>query len=178
MCYAALCFFFCQVLVWLRNVKQRKHTHIHCVYCTVCSADANLQCLPILYLLMCVPLFYFLCALLFAFWTSTYQVRSNTQRGRKGARADGCSSTWPFWTPTHIMTLQRHFHSAIYKPLCLFRNSVGLLCISDSLSGRRREGRREGGRRKGWRRQKAQMDSSVKQLTEQSMTFAFAHQTT
>lgn len=82
---------------------------------------------------------------MFAFRPTSYQARSNydTERGREGASADGCSSTWPFWTPTHIMTLRRHFHSAIYKPLCLFRNSVGLLCIGDSLSGRRREGGRE-----------------------------------
>lgn len=50
---------------------------------------------------------------------------------------------------------------------------MGLLCIGDSLEGGGRAGR---GRRKGWKRQKAQMDSSVKKLTEQSVTFTFAHQ--
>ncbi|KAM7368349.1 hypothetical protein PAMP_014573 [Pampus punctatissimus] len=34
-------------------------------------------------------------------------------------------------------------------------NSVGLLCITDSLSGRRAGGRRRRRRRKGWERQKA-----------------------
>ncbi len=136
MCYAALCFFCCQVLVWLRNVKQRKHTYtLYLLQCLQCSCSACKFCFYV-----CVCLFLCLCV-----YSLVCLVRSNygTQRGRKGASADGCSSTWPFWTPTHIMTLRRHFHSAIYKPLCLFRNSVGLLCISDSLSGRRREGGRE-----------------------------------
>lgn len=56
--------------------------------------------------------------------------------------------------PHTLWHSRRHFHCAIYKPLCLFKNSVGLLCISDSLSGRRKR----------WSRQKAQMESNVKQL--------------
>lgn len=43
------------------------------------------------------------------------------------------------------MTLRRHFHSAIFKPLCLFRNGVGLLCIGDSQSGGREEEEEEEG---------------------------------
>lgn len=33
------------------------------------------------------------------------------------------------------MTPPTSLPQPIYKPLCVFRNSVGLLCISESLSG-------------------------------------------
>lgn len=105
----------CQVLLWLKNVKQWKHTHTVLQGC--CRA--------------CRHCFH-ICASCLQFSREEVLLSSDSCRGRKGAGSEG-SSSWP----THILTLKHHFHNAIYKPLCLFRNSVGSLFTSDSLSRRR-----------------------------------------
>lgn len=95
------------------------------------------------------------------------KLRKETRKGGKGAVAN-CFSSTPafFWTPTHIITPPTSLPQPIYKPLCVFRNSVGLLCISESLSAGWGEEEEEEWRDEGLREAKkeAQMDSAVKQL--------------
>lgn len=65
------------------------------------------------------------------------------------------------------MTPPTSFPQPIYKPLCVFRNGVGLLCISESLSAGWGDGEEE---EEWWdkglqeAKKEAQMDSAVKQL--------------